>query len=259
MSDFRWPKSDEVKYKPYVYPHRKHDRLLILSDIHVPYHNPAALDAALYYGQDHKANGILINGDFLDCYAISSYDKNPMNRRFAEELKMGKEILEVIRGAFPTAHMMYVIGNHEERYEKYMFKKAPDLLGIDAFDMYQLLDAGHLGMDVVRDKSYIVAGKLTIMHGHEVSGGSGGGSTAKALYNKTRTHALCGHHHQTDTFIQRDIRDNCVEAHTIGCLCELSPAYRPINKYNHGFGFVEFKKNGDFLVHNKRIQKGLVV
>ena len=45
----------------------------------------------------------------------------------------------------------------------------------------------------------------------------------------------------------------------MGCLSELTPMYRPINKYNHGFGFVVLKKNGDFTVFNKRVVDGNVI
>jgi len=45
----------------------------------------------------------------------------------------------------------------------------------------------------------------------------------------------------------------------LGCLCELHPAYAPINKWSHGGAFVALWKNGDFEVTNKRILHGRVV
>jgi len=257
MNRNKIPKSDEVKYRPYKLDIKRHNKVLVLSDIHVPYHNTHALDAAIEYGKEKGVNAVIINGDFLDCYQISSYEKDPSKRSFAEELKMGKEILEIIRICFKEAKIVYVMGNHEERYEKYMFSKAPELLGIDALDMYQLLDFGHLGIDIVRNKRYLELGNLTLLHGHELAGSSSSG-VARALYNKTRTFAMCGHHHQTDEFSVKDIRQRATRAWTVGCLCELNPAYRPINKYNHGFAYIEFDGN-NFDVYNKRIERGLVL
>jgi hypothetical protein len=43
-----------------------------------------------------------------------------------------------------------------------------------------------------------------------------------------------------------------------GCLCNLNPDYMVLNKWNHGFAFVEVGSNGDFTVKNHRIYKGRV-
>jgi hypothetical protein len=46
---------------------------------------------------------------------------------------------------------------------------------------------------------------------------------------------------------------------SIGCLCELAPAYMPLNKWNNGCAMVELDENGDdFQFYNKRIYKGKV-
>ena len=257
LNPYNLPHSDEEHYKPYVLP-KKCKRMLVLPDVHVPYHNVEALTAALSYGIKHKADTVLINGDFLDCYAISSFEKDPRRRGFAAELAMGRELLSKIRFLFPAAKIIYQLGNHEDRYERFMKSKAPELLGIDEFDIDNLLWAKQFNMDVVRDKRYIEAGKLTIMHGHEISGASSN-SPARALYNKTKTPTICGHHHQTGEHTERNIRGNVVTCWTMGCLSELTPAYRPINKYNHGFAFIRFKPKGIYEVENKRIIDGEVV
>lgn len=257
VNPFGLPPSDEVQYRPYTMP-SKCRRVLLLPDIHVPYHNVEALTAAIQYGLDEDADTILINGDFLDCYSISSFEKDPRKRGFSDELKMGRDILAKLRDLFPKAHFIYQLGNHEDRYERFMKSKAPELLGIDEFEINNLLWADRFKMDVVRDKRYIEAGKLTIIHGHEISG-HGSSSPARALYAKTKTHTICGHHHQSGEHTERNVRGKVVTCWTMGCLSELTPAYRPINKYNHGFAFVTFAKNGSFVVENKRIIEGQVV
>jgi predicted phosphodiesterase len=257
VNPYNLPYSDEETYKPYILP-KKCRRVLVLPDVHVPYHNVPALTAAIDYGVKQKADTILINGDFLDCYSISSFEKDPRKRGFSDELKMGRSILNTLRTVFPKAHFIYQLGNHEDRYERFMKSKAPELLGIDEFEINNLLWADKYKMDVVRDKRYIEAGKLTIMHGHEISGASSN-SPARGLYNKTKTPSLCGHHHQTGEHTERNVRGKVVTCWTMGCLSELTPAYRPINKYNHGFAFLTFKKDGFFEVFNKRVIDGQVV
>jgi len=131
-------------------------------------------------------------------------------------------------------------------------------LGIEQFEIENLLEAKRLKMDVVRNKRYIEAGKLTIMHGHEMGGG-GGSDPAKALYNKTKTHTLCGHHHHTSSYAERDIRGRLITCYTMGCLSELTPGYRPINRYNHGFAFIHLFANGNFNVTNHKIHQGKIL
>jgi hypothetical protein len=47
---------------------------------------------------------------------------------------------------------------------------------------------------------------------------------------------------------------------SVGCLCELNPAYMPLNRWNNGFAMVELDSNGeDFYFHNKRIYKGKIL
>lgn len=254
---YKLPVSDESTYEPYVMP-KECQRILVLPDIHVPYHNIEAITAAIDYGKKQEADTILINGDFLDCYSISSFEKDPRKRRFSEELQMGKEILRILREQFPDAHMVYQLGNHEDRYERFMKSRAHELLGIEQFEIESILEADKFQMDVVRDKRYVIAGDLTIMHGHEMGGG-GGTEPAKALLKKTKTSSLCGHHHHTSEYSERDIRGRLVTCWSMGCLSELTPAYRPINRYNHGFAFVQVTLAGTFYVSNKRIHKGRVV
>src|SRR6056297_3044228 len=43
-------------------------RVLVLSDIHMPYHDKRALELAIEEGKKHKVDAILINGDLLDMY-----------------------------------------------------------------------------------------------------------------------------------------------------------------------------------------------
>jgi hypothetical protein len=47
---------------------------------------------------------------------------------------------------------------------------------------------------------------------------------------------------------------------SIGCLCQLTPKYRPFayTKWNHGFAIVEIDGDGSFEVNNYRIIKGKV-
>ncbi len=81
------PPSQEAHYKPFKLP-INHNNILLLSDIHVPYHNIQALTLALKYGLENEVNTILLNGDVIDFYAISRFEKDPRKRNFGHEVLM---------------------------------------------------------------------------------------------------------------------------------------------------------------------------
>jgi len=59
--------SDYEKNKDYQMPTTA-NKVLVLSDIHFPYQDQAALDIALEYGYKNGCNAIYLNGDVLDMY-----------------------------------------------------------------------------------------------------------------------------------------------------------------------------------------------
>ena len=78
FNPFGLPDSDEVEYIPFILPDDC-SRVLYLTDVHVPYHNIAALTAAIQYGIELKADSIFIGGDFLDFYSLSTLSATPAN------------------------------------------------------------------------------------------------------------------------------------------------------------------------------------
>lgn len=261
FNPFGLPDSDEVEYIPFILP-SECSRVLYLTDVHVPYHSIAALTSAIQYGIDSKADTVFIGGDFLDFYSLSTFERDPRKRGFADELEMGRRVLRILRSKFPDAAIFYQVGNHEERFERYMRVKAPELLSVDEFRIDKLLDFESLGVQLISDKRVAKAGKLNIVHGHEFGRGGASSSVnpARGLYNRSKTSTICGHHHQTSEHTERNLNGEIVTTWSCGCLCELSPEYMPINRWNHGFAFIEIDhESGWFAVYNKRILDGSVV
>ena len=101
------------------------NHILVLSDIHFPYHDEEALGTAIQYGIQQQVNTILLNGDILDFYQLSRFDKDPSKPKMQVELEQGRWFMKALRTAFPKARIYYKIGNHEERLEKWLRLKAP--------------------------------------------------------------------------------------------------------------------------------------
>ncbi len=87
---------------------------LILSDLHIPFHEPLPIESALQYGKDNKVTGILLNGDAQDCAAVSFWP-SVTKRNFDREVELFVDFLDLLKREFPKAQIVYKPGNHEYR------------------------------------------------------------------------------------------------------------------------------------------------
>lgn len=234
-------------------------KILILSDIHIPFQDNEAVELAIKYGIENGANCVLLNGDTIDFAGISRHENNWKNRKVSEEFELCRQFLEYLRHKFPKARIVWKDGNHDERWEKYLFNKAPEIFDDKEFRLPIRLKFGEYRIEHVTDKRPIKIGKLNVLHGHELAGGSGGVNPARATFLKTLESVLVGHYHKTSSHTESTLLESVISVESQGCLCGLHPNYMPINKWNLGFSFVELNvKTGKYKLHNKRIIKGEV-
>jgi predicted phosphodiesterase len=237
----------------------KGQKVLILSDIHIPYHDIDALSVAIQTGIDEDVDTVVLNGDALDCHMISDFVKDPKKRKFKDELYAMRSFLSELRRQFPNAEIIYKEGNHEERYWRYMRVKAPELFDIDAFDFPTLTHCDKHNIKWLDGKSKLNIGGLSIFHGHEFGKQFlPSVNVARGLFLKTKANAMCGHHHQTAEHTERDVNGKVITCWGVGCLSELSPDYNPYSKYNHGFAIITRGINKAFHVKNYRIHEGAI-
>jgi predicted phosphodiesterase len=251
------PPSEKENKETYILA-KANNNILLISDIHAPYHDPEAIELALNYGIEKNVNTIFINGDLLDFHKLSKYEIDPRSINAAHEIKVAKEILEYIRYKFPTQTIIYYMGNHDHRFTKYMIQKAPELLDIPEFDLYHILNLQRLNIIHLTNNRGWKAGKLNGRHGHEFQGG-GGVFPARAYYLKANDNIICSHVHTTSEYSIPDIGKSIRGGWTIGCLSDLDPDYNPNNRYNLGFARIEVFSDGNFRVENKRIIGGKVL
>jgi predicted phosphodiesterase len=252
---YKLPQSDEATYEPYILNHKK---VLVLSDIHIPYHSIDAVTAAIDFAKREKPDAILLNGDTIDFFQLSRFCKEPGKRSFAHELESFKEFFNVLQKTF-NCKIYFKLGNHEERYNHFLWMKAGELDGVNEFKLEEIIKARAEGIEVIGDKRIIKAGDLNIVHGHEFGGSIFSPvNVARGLFLRAKVSAVQGHNHQTSEHTESNMNGGIITTWSTGCLCELHPAYLPINKWNHGFCIVDV--DGDkFEVRNKRIYKGKIL
>lgn len=253
---YKLPDSEETSFDPYQL--KGHKRVVLFSDIHIPYHSITALTAAIEFCKKEKPDALVLNGDALDFHGLSRFQKDPRKKNFAFELDTWRQMFDVFAKEL-KCKIYYKIGNHEERYEHYLWMKAGELVGVDEFDLSNLLQARAKGITVIGGKTIIQAGGLNILHGHEFGQSVFSPvNIARGLYMKGKVSAIQGHNHQVSEHTEPDMNGRIVTTWSQGCLCELHPEYLPINKWAHGFAIVDLDKD-DFQVRNKRIWKGKIL
>lgn len=248
---YNLPESDESEFVIYKLP-VVNNRILFLSDIHLPYHNIAALTEALNYGKDKNINTIWLNGDVMDCHHVSSHEKDPKKRDFKGEIEIAKQFLDILRGIFPTAKIFFKEGNHETRWKRFLMKNAPVVLNMSEFEMPVLLGLRERGIEWIPNKQLSQFGKLNVIHGNEMAGG-GGINVARTLWLRAGESVIAGDKHKTQSAIKTTISNTVYGTWSVGCLCELNPDYMPYNEWNRGFAYIETKESGDFKVWNEQI------
>jgi predicted phosphodiesterase len=234
-------------------------RYLVISDVHVPYHDPESLAVAMDYARAKatRCDGVLINGDLIDFYQLSRFERDPRNRRVPEELESVGQVLDAIHVHLKPRRVVWKLGNHEKRWARYMRERAPELLGIPAFELASVLETEARGIMVVDANHVLKHRALYIMHGHELGGGgqSPVGPARTALLKATDC-ALIGHHHRTDQHSGNTIGGVTLTSWALGCLCDLHPEYAIVNRWCHGFATLDV--GSDWKVDNKRIINGMV-
>lgn len=234
-------------------------RTLILSDCHIPFHDVVALEAALEYGAKRKPTCILLNGDIMDHYALSRWETDPKLRDFPAEVRAGRYFFAGLRKRFPKARIVMKEGNHEFRLTAYLRLKAPDLLGLPEFEWENVFGLTDHRIEMVKDLRLIRLGKLNVLHGHEYRYSiSNPVNPARGLMLRAKCNSICGHFHQEAKHTGKTAEGKIISTWSTGCLCNMKPAYLPLNEWSHGAAFVETDKDGAFHVENFRIMDGVV-
>lgn len=255
---YKLPESDEEDFTPYYI--RGHKRGLIINDIHLPYHNIAALSACFNFAKKEKPDFIFINGDLLDFHQLSYFQKDPRKKRFAEELAMFKQFMEALARIF-KCKIYFKFGNHEERYDSFLYQKAGELKGVEEFELKNIIQARAEGISIIRDKRLVVLNGLPFIHGHEMGRGVFSPvNAARGLFLQAKHSAVKGDCHTTSEHTEPDIFGNIKTTWSVGALCGLTPKWLPINKWNHGFAIVDLGPGPkNFKFRNYRIDKGTVL
>ncbi len=229
-------------------------RVGIISDVHVPYHSELAVRAAVDHLRGHGLAALVLNGDIADFYAISRYMKDPTQRDFKGELDAVREFLAWLREQFPEIPIAYKLGNHEERWNHWLWQHAAEISDDPRMSLVAWLDLDKHGIELVEDQRPVMLGKLPVLHGHELPKGMAAPvNPARGVFMRTLSTGLVGHSHRSSNHAESDMWHRETACWSTGCLCDLTPEYARINRWNWGFALATVHAGGAFDVQNFRV------
>lgn len=212
------------------------NRFVVLSDIHFPYQDDKAIKVSLDFIKSNPVDTIILNGDILDFYDVSSFDKDPDRvNSLQKEIDLARKFFEELRDIAPSSKIVFIKGNHEHRLERYL-KKHPELYSLDALKLPNLLGLRefHIGYE---DKYYKL-GSLKVTHGSIVRKLSG--YSAHAEMDKNDCSGITGHVHRLAAYYNKT-PSRYLAWFESGCLCDLDPEYVDCPNWHQGFiyGYID--------------------
>lgn len=115
-------------------------KTLVVSDIHVPFHDPTYVSLFMHTVRVTKPDRVLLNGDIADIYHPSVY---PKDADVTESYKIEDEIAcllkflkDLRRAAGDQCEIIYALGNHEARFNKYVAENAPIIANLLRLEHY---------------------------------------------------------------------------------------------------------------------------
>jgi len=90
--------------------HHPNDRILIISDMHIPYHHPDMLAFLKYLKRKYNPTKVVSMGDELDKHALSFHDSDPDLASAGDELTKSLPIIQRVEKLFPE--MSIIESNH---------------------------------------------------------------------------------------------------------------------------------------------------
>lgn len=212
----------------------KLERIAIIPDAHVPYHNKKAWKLMITALKDFKPDRIICLGDLADFYKISHYSKDPTRMEsFDTEISMVNKALDDL-DSLEAKHKIFIAGNHEDRLERYLKNKAPELFNL--IKIKEILELGRRNWKYVPYKEHYKLGK--VYYAHDI------GTTSRYQVYKcleTYQHSIVtGHTHRFAAVIEgNNIGEFRISAQFgwLGDVTKIDYLHKAIARKNYVLGF----------------------
>jgi len=237
-------------------------KALGLPDQHHPYHDQRSIDIAFevfaYVGGNALGNEVINYGDRGELSSCTTHPQEPdLVRKLTDDVRCVTDACIYEQKAFPLCKHVYVEGNHEDRFRRYLRDKAPELwgitelhklIGIDKQENWHWIPYDH------KQKYNPLGTEIYIKHEPE-------GSSAKAALANAGVSHLYGHVHRNDMATKMRLDGQRIYAGSPGCMIDLEHKtfnYQKKNsQWGQGFHIIYLdESDGHYWIDTVEIKKG---
>ncbi len=181
--------------------------------------------------------------------SISTFDKNPSRRfRFQDEVDVTHKWLFGRCEANPKARRILIEGNHEDRIRRWLWKYGPDIAGLRALELENLLELEDLGIENIPYMSVVDLLGYRVEHGFKTSASKAYPiNISRFMAIATGSSGLCGHTHHFSTYAWTDASGGHSYIEN-GCLCRFDLEYAPFPNWQQAFTYGVVRNNKVHLV-----------
>lgn len=219
----------------------KYEKVLIFGDLHVPFQDNDYISSLIRFCRWWKPERIFINGDLVDFYAISRFNKDPERElHLQDELDEAIKILKIIKEENHKAEIFLIRGNHERRLKMYLWQCAKPLSGLRAVTVESQLELKNIGITYCENGRAVHRG-LLIKHGNIVRKFSG--YTAKAEQERSGMSGASNHTHRGGVYyISNDGGDYAWMECGCGCMFDQEYLEGERPNWTKGWGLMLINK-----------------
>ena len=174
-------------------------RIVVISDLQIPYHHPAAVGALIGFVKRIKPDALACVGDEADLPMVSRWEdgyRGEYSPAIQSDLDSTRSVLAAFRSALgPDKPFHLVRSNHTDRLERYIERKAPAIAALRGFKYQDLVGLKDLKITWHEKMAEIAPGVL-LAHGDEGSISQVAGMTGAKLMEATGKSIVCGHTHR---------------------------------------------------------------
>jgi len=221
-------------------------KIVFPTDEHHPYVDWSALSVARKITKEFDPDVRFAGSDGVDFYSISRFDKDPelFRNGLQDELDSWTTSQEMWRKVTPGAKVYFLVGNHEDRLRKYLWKN-PELHGLRALSLDNIFKFKELGIKMAEceGQEQNFYNQLVVKHGSMVrkhSGYTARGELEKEMYHIS---VLSGHTHRGGQ-VMVTTRTGVKQAVEGFCLCDTSPNYMHKPNWQNGLVLATVDKAG---------------
>jgi len=228
-------------------------KVIITGDYHAQYLDKNVFKKMLNYTKTYKPDIFVINGDLVDAFSISSFEKNPKRKTtLYQEALIVINILKKIRETVgKKCNIYWTKGNHLDRLTKYLNTHI-ELLDFPFFDIETLFKLKEFNVKFVDASSnydknkkglgHLILGDMIIMHGDaKLNGAKYSGLSAKSGLStamKFMSNVAMNHTHRLG-MAYYTTPYKTIMGIECGCMCKVNGGA----SWNQGFVTFEVKGN----------------